>query len=47
MATVIDLYELKVRQIALLQCRCQTGADLECDRPKIHRDEEPEPPKAA
>ncbi len=46
MGTVIDLYERKVREIALLQCRCQSGADLETDLPKL-AEEEHEPPHAA
>jgi hypothetical protein len=36
-----DEYRKKVREIALLQCRCETGADLETDRPKAAEGEEP------
>lgn len=46
MGTVIDLYERKVREIALLQCRCDTGADLITDRPRL-AEEDPETPDAA
>jgi hypothetical protein len=38
---MIDEYRKKVSEIALLQCRCDTGADLETDRPKTVESEEP------
>ena len=39
-------YEKKVREIAVAQCRCQTGADLEVDKPKDGHAHQ-EHPKAA
>ena len=38
MPTMIDLYQRKVREIALSQCRCETGTDL--DRPTPEQPEE-------
>ncbi|HEX9435644.1 MAG TPA: hypothetical protein VGA16_00635 [Candidatus Limnocylindria bacterium] len=35
-----EQYERKVREIALKQCRCGTGADLETDMAKHEHDEE-------
>jgi hypothetical protein len=40
--TLQDEYNKKVREIALLQCRCETGADLETDRPKMTEEEQPQ-----
>jgi hypothetical protein len=40
--TMTEDYGKKVREIALLQCRCDTGADLETDLPKMADDEEPQ-----
>ena len=34
-------YRRKVTEIALLQCRCETGADLETDLPKVTDEEAP------
>lgn len=42
MLTLQDEYNKKVREIALLQCRCETGADLETDRPKMTEEEQPQ-----
>lgn len=39
-------YERKVREIAVKQCRCGTGADLETDRPRLESLEQ-ERPRAA
>lgn len=32
--TPVDEYEKKVREIAVSQCRCATGADIKTDMPK-------------
>lgn len=40
--TMIDDYRRKVREIALLQSRCETGADLETGRPEPAGDQEPQ-----
>lgn len=44
--TTAELYDRKVREIALFQCRCETGADIESDRPRA-TDEEQAPARAA
>lgn len=36
-------YERKVREIAVMQCRCGTGADLETDRPRLESLEQEQP----
>ncbi len=33
----VDDYEKRVREIAVSQCRCETGADLRTDVPKDDR----------
>ena len=45
--TITDEYEKKVREIALLQCRCATGADIPTEKPKHETAEHPEHPRAA
>jgi hypothetical protein len=45
--TMTDEYEKKVREIALMQCRCATGADIPTDTPKHEHAEATEHPKAA
>jgi hypothetical protein len=37
-----DDYRRKVREIALKQCRCDVGADLESDQPRPDEDTEPQ-----
>ncbi len=32
--TMTDEYRRKVREIAVAQCRCETGADIKTDTPK-------------
>lgn len=44
--SVTEQYDRKVREIALKQCRCGTGADLETDVVKHEHDDE-EHPQAA
>ena len=45
--TMTDEYQKKVREIALLQCRCATGADIQTDTPKHDHAEAAEHLKAA
>lgn len=33
MLSMAEDYERKVREIALLQCRCDAGAEVDADRP--------------
>lgn len=37
MATMTQVYERKVREIALLQCRCESGSDLETELPRADK----------
>ena len=43
--TMVDDYKKKVAEIAIGQCRCDTGADLKVQLPKDRRTQEH--PKAA